>query len=95
MKQNVAAALETPASNLFSFFTAGLRRLLAGAAPRRRERTLHLRESLSLGEKRFLAVVQVERQQFLVGGSGSSISLLTQLPSIPPPDELPPGSPEE
>ncbi len=95
MKQNVAVALETPAINLFSFFTATLRRILARTAPRRRERSLRLRESLALGEKRFLAVVQFERQQFLVGGAGSSISLLTQLPSIPPPDGLQPGSPEE
>lgn len=95
MKQNVAIALETPAGNMLSFFTATLRRLLAGAVPHRRERSLRLRESLSLGEKRFLAVVQFEQQQFLVGGAGSSISLLTQLPSIPLPDGLQPGSPEE
>ncbi len=95
MKQNVAAALETPASNLFSFFTATLRRVLAGTVPRRRERSLRLRESLALGEKRFLAVVQFERQQFLVGGSGNSISLLTELPSIPPSEGLQPGSRDE
>src|SRR5690606_36374522 len=61
---------------------APLRGLPGRIAPaRRREKRLRLCETLSLGEKRFLAVVQVERQQFLVGGAGSSIALLTELPA--------------
>jgi flagellar biogenesis protein FliO len=38
-----------------------------------------LSETLSLGEKRFLAVVQFQQQEFLVGGTGSSIALLAKL----------------
>jgi flagellar biogenesis protein FliO len=49
----------------------------------RRERKMRLCETLSLGERRFLALVQVERQKFLVGGSGSSVALLARLPSEP------------
>jgi flagellar biogenesis protein FliO len=46
-----------------------------------RERQLKLRETLPLGEKRFLAVVEFERQRFLIGGAANSVSLLTELPS--------------
>lgn len=46
---------------------------------RRADRALHLCESLPLGEKRFLAVVQVEEQRFLIGVAHQSISLLRQL----------------
>jgi len=40
---------------------------------------LRVCESVSLGEKRFVAVIQVDEQQFLVGGSSSSISTLAHL----------------
>ena len=52
-----------------------------GIAVRRRPRTMHLCETLPLGERRFLAVVMVERQKFLVGTAGNSIALLARLPS--------------
>jgi len=58
-------------------------RLVVGLVPARPQRRLRLRETLSLGEKRFVAVVAVERQEFLVGGTGNSISLLACLPSEP------------
>ena len=48
-----------------------------GARPKK----LSLCETLSLGEKRFVAVVRFEKQQFLVGGTGQSIALLAELPS--------------
>ena len=44
-------------------------------------RQLRLRETLALGERRFIAVVEFERQQFLIAGTGSSVALLTALPS--------------
>ena len=40
---------------------------------------LRVCESVSLGEKRFVAVIQVDGEQFLVGGSSSSISTLAHL----------------
>jgi flagellar biogenesis protein FliO len=49
----------------------------------RRDRKMRLCETLSLGERRFLALVLVEQQKFLVGGSGNSIALLARLPSQP------------
>jgi len=45
----------------------------------RSARRLRLSETLSLGEKRFLAVVQFQHQEFLVGGTGQSIALLARL----------------
>ena len=60
-----------------------LRQLARRLRPTRRERSLRLRETLSLGQNRFLAVVEVERQKFLVGGAGNSIVLLAQLNSPP------------
>jgi flagellar biogenesis protein FliO len=53
---------------------------------RRSARRLRLSETLSLGEKRFLAVVQFQQQEFLVGGTGSSIALLAKLNSSSGPD---------
>jgi hypothetical protein len=44
-------------------------------APRR----LRLCESLPLGERRFVAVVEFERSRFLVGGTSASLVLLARL----------------
>lgn len=43
-------------------------------------RRLKLCESLPLGDRRFIAVVQFEQQRFLIGGGGNTLALLTQLP---------------
>ena len=45
----------------------------------RRVRRLRVCETLSLGDRRFLAVVEFNRQEFLVGGSGNSFALLARL----------------
>lgn len=58
----------------------------------RKSRRLRVCETLSLGERRFVAVIEFDRQEFLVGGSGNSLSLLARLqegriipePSLPP-----------
>jgi flagellar biogenesis protein FliO len=58
---------------------------------RRRERRLRLCETVSLGEKRIVAVVQYDHQQFLVGCAGSSIELLATLqPARPPAPRIAP-----
>jgi flagellar biogenesis protein FliO len=36
-------------------------------------------ESLALGEKRFVAVIEFETERFLVGGGASSVNLLARL----------------
>ncbi len=40
---------------------------------------LRVAETISLGDKRFVAVVQVEGRKFLIGGGSAGVSLLTQL----------------
>jgi flagellar biogenesis protein FliO len=68
---------------MFAVLTA---RAARGLQRRRSVRRLRLSETLSLGEKRFLAVVQFQRQEFLVGGTGNSIALLAKLdaPGVTP-----------
>ena len=46
---------------------------------RRRERSLRLCETLPLGERRFVMVVQFEQRRFLIGTTNQSISLLERL----------------
>jgi flagellar biogenesis protein FliO len=45
----------------------------------RRERLLHLRETLPLGEKRLLAVVEFQNERFLIGATSQSIQMLQRL----------------
>jgi len=43
------------------------------------KKRLRVCESVSLGDKRFIAVIQVDGEQFLVGGSSSSVATLAHL----------------
>ena len=45
-----------------------------------KHKTLSVRETASLGERRFLSVVQFERQRFLVASSPAAVTLLARLP---------------
>jgi flagellar biogenesis protein FliO len=49
------------------------------AVKARKTRRLRVCETLSLGERRFLAVIEFDRQEFLVGGTGNSLELLARL----------------
>lgn len=68
-------------------WVAGLRIMKWGAElwgrvlrlSRRTPKSLRLCESLPLGERRFVAVVEFERARFLVGGTPSSVVLLSRL----------------
>jgi hypothetical protein len=40
---------------------------------------LYVRETVALGERRFVSVIQFERQRFLIGCSSSSVTLLSRL----------------
>lgn len=71
------AETETPFSRLGNFFRA----LLRTVKVRRRERMLRIAETLPLGEKRFLAVVQFENRRFLIAATPQSVSLLERLDS--------------
>ena len=49
-------------------------------------RKLQLRETVSLGSRGLLAVVQYREQQFLLGCTNSSIAMLAQLTDAPKSD---------
>ena len=63
--------------------TPGLFRTILNWIERRRSGSsgprLRVTETISLGEKRFVSVVHVDGQRFLIGGSASNVALLTQL----------------
>jgi flagellar biogenesis protein FliO len=60
------------------------RSVIRRAGISRQHKALAVRETATLGDRRFVSVVQFERQRFLIGSSPSSITLLAQLP-----DEFP------
>lgn len=67
---------------------------------RRTPRRLRLRESLPLGEHRFVAVIEFEQRRLLIGGTPSSLVLLAHLDAGPTeksafPDPQPAGVPPE
>jgi len=62
-----------------SKFAALLSRIRAMAAGQRRDRRLRLCETLSLGEKRFIAVVEYGQHKFPLAGTPQNISLLQHL----------------
>jgi len=47
---------------------------------RRVPKRLRLCENLPLGERRFVAVIEFDAARFLVGGTASSLTLLSRLP---------------
>jgi flagellar biogenesis protein FliO len=63
-----------PAGGLWTGLWARVLRL-----GQRTPKRLRLCESLPLGERRFVAVVEFERTRFLVGGTPSSLVLLSRL----------------
>ena len=80
---DVARSCRQVGQNLFTKLSAVWQRTSAWTktqvAARQRRKRLRVCESVSLGEKRFVAVIQVDGQQFLVGGASNSIAMLAQL----------------
>jgi hypothetical protein len=62
--------------------TRGLNWLRARQLGRSSTRRLQVAATVSLGEKRFVAVIQVDGLQFLVGGGATNVALLAQLDGI-------------
>jgi flagellar biogenesis protein FliO len=53
------------------------------------KRVLIVRDTASLGEKRFVAVVEVGSERYLIGGSANSVTLLASLrDEAPAPDRF-------
>ena len=47
---------------------------------RSQRKKLTVCDTTALGDRRFVSVIQVERQRFLIGYSPSTVTLLAQLP---------------
>lgn len=58
---------------------SALQWMLQRVSVKQARKSLRICENVSLGEKRFVAVIQVDEERFLIGGSSSSVSLLTRL----------------
>jgi hypothetical protein len=50
---------------------------------KRPARALALKETLSLGEKRFVAVIECDGRRMLVGGGAQSVELIANLDALP------------
>jgi flagellar protein FliO/FliZ len=83
--QQVGQNLFTKLSEIWQRTSAWTKRHVA---VRQRRKRLKVCESVSLGEKRFVAVIQVDGQQFLVGGASNSIAMLAQLDKQAPFSDL-------
>jgi flagellar biogenesis protein FliO len=73
------AGLQILAKQFLSSMSWALKKIKVQPA----RKTLRLCENLALGEKRFVAVIQVESERFLIGGAPGSVSLLTRLQETP------------
>ncbi|MGA2534415.1 MAG: flagellar biosynthetic protein FliO [Terracidiphilus sp.] len=47
------------------------------------KKPLRVSDSVSLGDKRFVAIVHADGHKFLIGGGSAGVSLLTQLEKEP------------
>ena len=47
------------------------------------KKRLRICESVPLGEKRLLAIVQVDGKRFMIGAASGSVSMLAELPGVP------------
>ena len=52
---------------------------------------LRVVETVSLGEKRFVAIIHAEGHKYLVGGGATGVSLLAQLNILSETAEIPPS----
>ncbi len=89
MKISPALELHNPQASLVGSLWARLRAVWDSVNVHRRIRRLHLCESVSLGEKRLIAVVEFEDQRFLLAATSESITLLQSLGAAAPTGEKP------
>jgi flagellar biogenesis protein FliO len=79
MEANAASEVTSPPGAAWAVALKNLWQWVRRAAKPRKVRRLRVCETLSLGERRFLAVIEFDHQEFLVGGSGNSLELLARL----------------
>ena len=77
---NWAGVLRTATlSNATGLLTRTVRWCLARQKARAASRMLHVDETVSLGQKRFAAVIRVENTRYLIGGGANDVVLLAAL----------------
>jgi flagellar biogenesis protein FliO len=79
MEANTASQAASPPETAGAVAVKTLWQWVRCAVKPRKARRLRLCETLPLGERRFLAVIEFDRQEFLVGGAGNSLTLLARL----------------
>jgi len=78
-KGHTSDSTRTLIGRILDFMSAASHRVAGSIKTQRKSKALKLCESISLGEKRFLAIVQIDEERILIGGSASSVALLTRL----------------
>jgi flagellar biogenesis protein FliO len=66
-----------------AFVTDIFARLRSTVLTRRSKPALVLKETLGLGEKRFVAIIECDGRRMLVGGGGQSVALIAHLDTPP------------
>ncbi|HTS67398.1 MAG TPA: flagellar biosynthetic protein FliO [Terriglobia bacterium] len=79
MGADAASHFRPRAEAAWGFALKRVWQLARRAVTSRRTRRLRVSETLSLGERRFLAVIEFDHQEFLVAGSGNSLQLLARV----------------
>ena len=75
----VASGLKARLSLLLVLLRKAFAQFVKLLKRKRRRRKLQLLEMQQLGEKRFVAIMRVGRQKFLIGGAASSVLLLAEI----------------
>lgn len=74
-------ALWRPLQSSVGLLSRAWRWIRSQQVDRSSSRRLHVAATVALGEKRFVAVIQVDGLQFLIGGGATNVALLAQLPA--------------
>jgi hypothetical protein len=76
-----AGAISRTVTNATGLLSSAWQWIQAHQANRSNTKRLQVATTVSLGEKRFVAVIEIDGQQFLVGGGATNVALLAQLDS--------------
>lgn len=77
--EKIPLAGRSTGSSLLNSLVRASSWILEKARKQQVRKTLKVSETVSLGDKRFVAVVQVAHERFLIGGAASSVSMLARL----------------
>jgi len=79
MNLNAASPTIPPPGAILPGLVQNLWQWVRSAVRPKKVRRLRVCETLPLGERRFLAVIEFDRQEFLVAGTGTSLTLLARV----------------